>query len=295
MKKFFLDKNILYALIWSIAFIYIFELLHLIQPGSLTFFRFSFAFIILIVIAIYKKINIFKKKYLSKSFIFPLIKGSIIYFVYTYLYHITAQYIPVINYTALCAMTPLFFLVIENFTEGKLISFRDCFFITIVTISAIIMIDDLNKLSELIYYMIAFIIVFLWSLYCKVSTIFLKKYNSIVIGIYQTFFIMILSFPFLFFEKNVYSLSLNGLSMKNLFYLFFISFSVSTVYLSSVSVNVNSSNYTEVVKFYSLTIVFVLILLSFYNSSLLNIKEYISLILNLFLLIFIFIRSKMTL
>ena len=283
-------KTILNSIVWGLSIILISQLLKIIPPMTLIFLRFFLAFVAISLLIFIKKIPLKNLKIENKELLSCVIKGGFLYFIYSILYHFAATELSILTISAYCAMTPIFMLIVTNFHNGKVVSFRECVVIAGAALGAVTMIDVINIGQNWVLHILIISAILIWCIYCLNTNKHKIKSTSsnLVVGFYETLFVLLFSLPFALAETT----TIVRLSYMEVFYLLFISIiCIANVYIND-EFYVNLSEYYDIGLYYCLATIITFIFNMILTHTVPNIWGYGGIVISSATIAYVFYCKK---
>lgn len=191
---------ILAVVFWGISFISTAQILHVIDPVILGFFRYILAVIFVGIIVLVKRVDL---RITKADLIIFFLAGFLGIFLYSVLENTALTIIPSSSAAIITAITPMM-VVLGNFlTFREKISGREIFLIALSIVGVVlVMYADLavaTSGNELIGYLLMLTSIVSWTVYSLLTKKIGKKYNGIKITAIQSFMALLVFIPTLFF------------------------------------------------------------------------------------------------
>ncbi|MDD3126354.1 MAG: DMT family transporter [Candidatus Izemoplasmatales bacterium] len=201
MKKFVgLVSIILSVVFWGISFISTAQILHVVDPVILGFFRYILAVIFVGIVVLVRRVNL---RITKADLIIFFLAGLLGIFLYSVLENTALTIIPSSSAAIITAITPMM-VVFGNFLVFReKITVREVFLIILSIIGVVlVMYADLiiaTGWNELIGYLLMLASIVSWTVYSLLTKKIGQKYSGIKITAIQSFMALLIFIPTLFF------------------------------------------------------------------------------------------------
>jgi len=197
------EKKLIYFLmclvvvIWGLGFVIVKQTLELLEPLSLLFFRYLFAFVLVFIIKLKKDRGIVIRKKDILVYIVCSIVGDIFY---SYCEYTALSYLPVALLSILITFAPAVSVAFERVLYKKCASAKTILGVIVCILGVVLIIGvDLDILMEgrLLGYLLAFGCIVSWNVYNFITAKLHKDYSTVSLTFNQLLCTLLLLAPYM--------------------------------------------------------------------------------------------------